>query len=104
THLSQPWPLAAAPLPATFPACGDRGAPPAPPTPTVQVAQVEVKDVPVVKSYVGSLDGIVNAEIRARVPGYLASQDYKEGTLVKEGQLLFTVDAREYEAATSDAR
>lgn len=63
-----------------------------------------VKDVPVVRSYVGSLDGFVNAEIRARVPGYLASQDYKEGTPVKEGQLLFTIDAREYDAAVSDAR
>lgn len=85
-------------------ACGDRGAPPPPPTPTVQVARVEVKDVPVVRSYVGSLDGFVNAEIRARVPGYLQSQDYKEGAQVKEGQLLFTIDAREYDAAVSDAR
>ncbi|HYV46489.1 MAG TPA: efflux RND transporter periplasmic adaptor subunit [Myxococcaceae bacterium] len=85
-------------------ACGQRGAPPPPPTPTVQVAPVQVKDVPVVRSYVGSLDGIVNAEIRARVPGYLASQDYKEGAQVKEGQLLFTIDAREYDAAVSDAR
>ena len=65
---------------------------------------MQVKDVPVVRSYVGSLDGIVNAEIRARVPGYLASQDYKEGAQVKEGQLLFTIDAREYDAAVSDAR
>ncbi|HVE84069.1 MAG TPA: efflux RND transporter periplasmic adaptor subunit [Myxococcales bacterium] len=89
---------------ASLAACGNRGGPPPPPTPTVVVAPVEVKDVPVVKSYVGSLDGIVNAEIRARVPGYLASQDYKEGTPVKEGQLLFTLDAREYEAALSDAR
>jgi membrane fusion protein (multidrug efflux system) len=63
-----------------------------------------VKDVPVVKSYVGALDGFVNAEIRARVPGYLASQDYKEGSQVKAGELLFTIDAREYEAAASDAR
>src|SRR6185369_14364318 len=96
-------PLGLLPLLA-FVACGERGAPPPPPTPTVQVAAVEVKDVPVVKSYVGSLDGFVNAEIRARVPGYLASQDYKEGTPVKEGQLLFTIDAREYDAAMSDAR
>lgn len=89
---------------ATFAACGPRGGPPPPPPPTVTVVPVEVKDVPVVKSYVGSLDGYVNAEIRARVPGYLATQDYKEGTPVKEGQLLFTVDAREYEAALTDAR
>jgi membrane fusion protein (multidrug efflux system) len=88
----------------TLTACGDRGGPPPPPTPTVQVAPVQTRDVPVVKSYVGSLDGFVNAEIRARVPGYLASQDYKEGTPVKEGQLLFTIDAREYDAALSDAK
>ena len=85
-------------------ACGQRGGPPQLPPPTVQVAPVEVKDVPVVKSYVGSLDGFVNAEIRARVPGYLASQDYKEGTPVKKDQLLFTIDAREYDAALSDAK
>src|SRR4051812_19665339 len=69
-------PLAAVPLLASLLACGERGGPPQLPPPTVQVAPVELKDVPVVKSYVGSLDGIVNAEIRARVPGYLASQDY----------------------------
>jgi len=97
-------PLAAVPLLLALAACGDRGAPPPPPPPTVQVTAVEVKDVPVVKSYVGSLDGIVNAEIRARVPGYLQSQDYKEGSQVKEGQLLFTIDPREYEAALSDAK
>jgi membrane fusion protein, multidrug efflux system len=85
-------------------ACGEHAAPPPPPPPTVQVAPVEVKDVPVVKSYVGLLDGYVNAEIRARVAGFLASLDYKEGTPVKEGQLLFTIDAREYDAALSDAR
>src|SRR5262249_18656465 len=40
----------------------------------------------------------------ARVSGFLATQDYKEGTAVKEGQLLFTIDAREYDAALSDAK
>ena len=85
-------------------ACGGKGGPPPAPPPAVIVAPVEVRDVPVVSSYVGALDGFVNAEIRARVPGYLASQDYQEGSQVKAGQLLFTIDAREYAAALSDAR
>jgi multidrug efflux pump subunit AcrA (membrane-fusion protein) len=41
---------------------------------------------------VATLDGLVNAGISARVSGYLISQDYKEGTAVKKGDLLFQID------------
>src|SRR6202045_822 len=57
--------------------------------PEVLVADVLQQDVPVVREWIGSLDGSVNADIRARVSGYLVSQNYTEGTLVHQGDLLF---------------
>jgi membrane fusion protein (multidrug efflux system) len=53
----------------------------------VEVLVVETKpeDVPVYAEFIGTLDGNVNAEVRARVPGYVTSVDYTEGALVKAG-------------------
>ena len=62
------------------------------------------QDVPVVREWIGSLDGSVDADVRARVSGYLISQNYKEGTVVKEGDLLFQVDPTFYEAAVEQAK
>jgi membrane fusion protein (multidrug efflux system) len=70
--------------------------PPPPPPPTVLVAPVARQDLALFIEAVGSLDGYVNADIRARVKGYLRSQDYKDGSPVKEGQLLFTIEPEEY--------
>jgi membrane fusion protein (multidrug efflux system) len=70
---------------------------------TVEVIPVEQKDVPIYSEWIGTLDGMVNAEIRAQVAGYLLRQDYKEGSLVKKGQLLFEIDPRPFEAALSQA-
>jgi membrane fusion protein, multidrug efflux system len=72
--------------------------------PEVQVTEVLQQDVPVVREWIGSLDGSVNADIRARVSGYLVSQNYKEGTLVHEGALLFQIDSSTYEAAVEQAK
>ncbi len=72
--------------------------------PQVLVTEVIQQDVPVVKEWIGSLDGSVNADIRARVSGYLISQDYKEGTLVHQGDLLFQIDPSTYEAAVEQAK
>ena len=72
--------------------------------PEVLVTQVIQQDVPVVKEWIGSLDGSVNAEIRARVSGYLVSQNYKEGTLVHQGDLLFQIDPSTYEAAVEQSK
>ncbi|MEO5726207.1 MAG: efflux RND transporter periplasmic adaptor subunit [Byssovorax sp.] len=66
--------------------------PPAPPPPEVVVRTVELEDVPIYGETVGTLEGMVNAEIRARVPGYVRAQGYADGTFVKAGQLLFTID------------
>jgi membrane fusion protein (multidrug efflux system) len=79
--------------------CGGKHEPPAPPPPEVRVATVQAKDVVLSSEWVGTMDGSVNAQIRARVQGYLESQNYSEGTLVKPGTLLFTIDARPYRAA-----
>src|SRR6476660_6033445 len=57
--------------------------------PEVLVTEVTRKDVPSVKEWVAMPDGFVNAAIIAPVSGYLISQDYKEGTAVKKGDLLF---------------
>jgi membrane fusion protein (multidrug efflux system) len=71
--------------------------------PTVEVAQVEQKDVPVYGEWIGTLDGLVNAEVKAQVTGYLLTQDYKEGSFVKKGQLLFQIDPRPFQAVLDQA-
>jgi membrane fusion protein, multidrug efflux system len=74
-----------------------------PQAPIVEVADVTQKDVTVYAEWVGTLDGLVNAIIRAQVQGYLVKQNYKEGDLVRKGQVLFQVDPREYETALAQA-
>ena len=66
------------------------------PPPVVKVVHVEQKDVPVYGEWIGTLDGMVNAEIKAQVSGYLLTQHYTEGSLVKKGQLLFALDPRPF--------
>ncbi len=75
---------------------------PAPP-PEVQVVKVEQKDVPIYSEWVGTTDGLVNAEIRAQVTGYLMKQHYREGAAVKKGDLLFQIDPRKFKAALDQA-
>src|SRR3989440_891256 len=70
----------------------------------VEVIRVEQKDVPVYSEWIGTTEGIVNADIKAEVTGYLLKQDYKEGSLVKKGQLLFEIDPRPFQAALDQAR
>ena len=70
----------------------------------VLVANVIQQDVPVTREWIGSLDGSVNADIRARVSGYLVSQNYKEGSLVHQGDLLFKIDPSTYEAAVEQSK
>jgi membrane fusion protein (multidrug efflux system) len=68
------------------------------PPPEVQVTPAEQRDVAITKEWVGSLDGFVNAQIRAQVSGYLLSQNYQEGRPVKKGDLLFQIDPRTFQA------
>jgi membrane fusion protein (multidrug efflux system) len=67
--------------------------------PEVQVVQVEQKDVPIYSEWVGTLDGFINAQIKAQVTGYLLRRNYTEGSYVKKGQLLFEIDPRTFQAA-----
>jgi membrane fusion protein (multidrug efflux system) len=69
----------------------------------VQVATVTQADVPVYHEWVGTLDGLVNATIRAQVTGYLIAQDYREGDAIKKGDLLFEIDPRPFQAVLDQA-
>src|SRR5262244_1862207 len=79
------------------------GAAAGPPPPMVKVVSVTEQDVPISVEYVGTLVGYINAQIRARVAGHLMSQNYKEGSPVKAGDLLFQVDPRPFQAALDQA-
>ena len=69
----------------------------------VEVVQVVEKDVPIYGEWIGTLDGLTNADVRAQVTGYLMKQAYQEGAFVKQGQLLFQIDPRPFQAALDQA-
>jgi RND family efflux transporter MFP subunit len=70
----------------------------------VEVVAVQQRDVPIYNEWIGTLDGFVNADIKAQVSGYLMEQAYQEGTFVKKGQLLFQIDPRPFQAALDQAQ
>ncbi len=80
------------------------GAPPAPKTPVFEAAEVIQRDIPVVVEWVAAIDGSVNAVIRPQVSGYLIKQCYKEGDVVRKGQVLFQIDPRLFQAALDQAQ
>lgn len=69
----------------------------------VGVAEVVQRDVPIYKEWIGTLDGLDNADIKAQVSGYLVQQGYKEGSFVRKGQLLFQIDPRPFQASLDQA-
>jgi len=75
-----------------------------PGTSDVEVVQVQKEDVPIFAEWIGTLDGLVNADVRAQVTGYLLKQGYQEGAFVKQGQLLFQIDPRPFQAALDQAQ
>src|SRR5947208_1433570 len=83
--------------------CGKAEPPQARPT-EVEVVQVEQKDVPIWNEWVGTLEGLVNAQIKPQVLGYLLRQTYKEGSFVRKGELLFEIDPRTFQAALDQAK
>lgn len=87
----------------TLSACS-KDKPAAPRAQQVEVIQVIQKDIPIVHEWVGTADGLVNATIRAQVTGYLIRQNYKEGDVVKKGQLLFEIDNRPFQASLDQAK
>ena len=84
--------------------CGRKAQQAAPPPPEVLVTTVKPEDVPRVLERVATLDGFINANINAQVLGYIVSRDYKEGSVVKKGDLLFQIDPRPFQAAAAQAR
>ena len=96
--------LSACALALAVTSCSKKEEPKAPPVPEVSVAEVIQRDVPIGGELTGTLRGFEDVEIRARVEGYLRSVDYQEGSEVKKGQLLFTIDDQPYRAKLAEAR
>jgi membrane fusion protein (multidrug efflux system) len=77
---------------------------PAAPPPVVVVAPVLQKDQPIYREWIGTTEGDVNAEIRPKIEGYLLRRDYQEGSFVRQGDLLFEIDARQFRAQLEQAQ
>ena len=74
------------------------------PPPMVEVASATRADVPIYHEWIGTLDGLVNAQIRAQVTGYLLTQNYGDSDAIKKGDLLFEIDSRPFQAALEQAQ
>lgn len=77
--------------------CREKTAPPPPAPPTVDVSHPLQREVTDYAEYVGRTAAIDSVEVRARVSGYLQKVNFKEGDIVKKGQVLFEIDPRPYE-------
>jgi RND family efflux transporter MFP subunit len=74
------------------------------PSPEVEVVGVVQQDVPIYQEWVATLDGYENAQIQPQVTGYLITQNYKEGSSVRKGQILFEIDPRPFQAVLDQAK
>jgi membrane fusion protein (multidrug efflux system) len=89
---------------ALTPACGgDSDVASAGPGPEVVVVPATQKDVEIYSEWVGTTSGNVNAQIYPKVQGYLLRQAYHDGSLVQEGDLLFEIDPRQFQASLDEA-
>src|SRR5512139_3094248 len=77
---------------------------PAPSPPKVEVVEVSQRDVPIYRDWVGTLESEVNATISAQVSGYLLRREYREGTAVTNGQVLFQIDPAPFKAELDKAK
>ena len=84
--------------------CSKGTAAPAAPPAVVEVADVVQQDTPIYSEWIAILDGYVNAQIQPHVSGYIIRQNYKEGSVVKEGDVLFEIDPRPFKAALEQAK
>src|SRR5262245_66141597 len=83
-------------------ACGPRQPPP-PPPPKVKVVQPVAREVTEWDEFTARLDAVDSVEVRPRVSGYLQSIAFRDGAIVKKGDLLFLIDPRPYEATLRHA-
>ena len=88
---------------AALAACKTAPPPPIVP-PAVVVQPVEVRDTPVQAEFTGQVRGGEDVEVRARVAGFLQSMHYREGSPVRKGDLLFTIDSKPFQATVARAR
>ena len=72
--------------------------------PEVLVTEVVEKEVPVFRQWVGTVNGVENAQVRARTEGYLTTIAYQQGGYVKQGDLLFQIDSRPFLASLDQAK
>jgi membrane fusion protein, multidrug efflux system len=84
--------------------CGSGAAPAGGPPPTVQVVPVQQKDVSLNSEWIATMDGYVNAQIQPHVSGYLVRQNYREGSVVRKGDVLFEIDPRPFQATFDQAQ
>src|SRR5258708_35914103 len=84
--------------------CTSRASAPPPPVPTVEVVSVIQQDTPIYSEWVAVLDGYVNAQIQPHVTGYIIKQNYKEGSVVRRGEVLFEIDPRSFKASLDQAK
>jgi len=84
--------------------CSSSKAAPATPPAVVEVATVVQQDTPIYSEWVAVLDGYVNAQIQPHVSGYIIRQNYKEGSVVRKGDVLFEIDPRPFRAALDQAK
>jgi len=84
--------------------CGGRAAAPPAAPPEVRVIAVAQRDVPIVSEWVATLDGYVNAQIQPQVTGYIIKQTYKEGSPVHNGNVLFEIDPRPFQALLDQSK
>lgn len=75
-----------------------------PKPPTVVVATVQTRDVPVTYEFIGQTDATRRVEIRARVPGFVIAREYSEGGSIREGDILYRLDPKPFEADLEVAR
>ncbi len=84
-------------------ACEKKGGAADGPAPEVLVTEVQKRDVALDSEFIGTTVGYVNAEIRPKIQGYLLKQAYRDGSVVKAGELLFQIDPRQFKAAYDQA-
>lgn len=85
-------------------ACARAKAPAPAAPPKVVVTPAIQRDEPIMREWIGTTEGDVNADIRPHVEGYLLRRVYKEGSIVAQGELLFEIDPRQFEAQLQQAQ
>ncbi|HEV3273163.1 MAG TPA: efflux RND transporter periplasmic adaptor subunit [Candidatus Methylacidiphilales bacterium] len=78
--------------------CGKKEEPAAPTPPVVLVTTAEKADIPIFSEAIATLEGSTNSQIHAQISGYLLKKNYNEGSQVKEGDLLFEIDPKPFQA------